>query len=199
MRVETKKSRAELEKASSNLELTDIGIKYGPAGLQLIEQLFLALQIPQATTSGERKTKMKAALDLLRHIKPSDPLESMLATQMVATHSAAMDCFRRAVNLERDAPGADLHLKQAIKLMQLYTGQFATLDVRRGKGRQQVSVEHVHVEAGGQAVLGNFKSGTDNSNPAKAATSAEKAISITPRPTLDVGNVTRTRSKQRKS
>lgn len=45
-------------------------------------------------------------------------------------------------------------LKHAAKLMNLYLQQVAALDKHRGKGQQKVTVEHVHVAAGGQAIVG---------------------------------------------
>jgi len=35
--------------------------------------------------------------------------------------------------------------------------QFATLNRHRGKGQQKVTVEHVHVHQGGQAIVGHVQ------------------------------------------
>jgi hypothetical protein len=53
-----------------------------------------------------------------------------------------------------------MNLKHAAKLMALYTQQLAALDKHRGKGQQKVTVEHVHVAPGGQAIVGTVESGT---------------------------------------
>jgi hypothetical protein len=42
------------------------------------------------------------------------------------------------------------------KLLQTYTRQMEVLDKHRGKGQQKITVEHVTVEAGGQAIVGNI-------------------------------------------
>src|SRR5262249_12572496 len=41
--------------------------------------------------------KYQAALATMMGIAPRDEIEGMLAAQMVATHNAAMECFRRAM------------------------------------------------------------------------------------------------------
>lgn len=101
------------------------------------------------------KESYQAAYDALRGIKPRDEVEGMLAAQMVASHNAAMECMRRAMIPSQSLVGRDSNLKHAVKLMGLYERQLATLDKRRGKGKQKITVEHVNVHEGGQAIVGN--------------------------------------------
>jgi hypothetical protein len=42
----------------------------------------------------------------------------------------------------------------AVKLLRTFTMQVEALQRYRGKGQQKVTVEHVHVHAGGQAIVG---------------------------------------------
>ena len=51
--------------------------------------------------------------------------------------------------------GRDLNLKHATRLMSVYERQVAALDKHRGKGQQNLTVKHVHVAEGGQAIVGN--------------------------------------------
>ena len=83
----------------------------------------------------------------------------MLAKQMIATHSAAMECLRRAMIPDQIFEGRDQNLKHAEKLLALYAKQLEALDKHRGKGQQKVTVEYVHVAPGGQAVVGNIETG----------------------------------------
>jgi hypothetical protein len=46
------------------------------------------------------------------------------------------------------------NLNQANKLSRTYATLLEALNRHRGKGQQKVTVEHVHVHAGGQAVVG---------------------------------------------
>ena len=54
-----------------------------------------------------------------------------------------------------------MNLRHAARLMGLYERQVAALDKHRGRGQQKVTVEHVHVEAGGQAIVGHVEAGPE--------------------------------------
>ena len=88
-------------------------------------------------------------------VQPRDELEGMLGAQMIATHNAAMECFRRAMMKEQSFEGRRQNLEFANKLVRFYTALLKALDRHRGKGQPQVvRVERVTVEAGGQAIVG---------------------------------------------
>lgn len=92
-------------------------------------------------------------------IGPHDETEAMLAVQMVGVHRAAMQCLRRS-NLENQtSEGRHSNLNQAVKLTRTYAAQLESLSKYRGKGRQKMTVEHVHVHNGGQAIVGNVSKG----------------------------------------
>ena len=86
-------------------------------------------------------------------IEPRDEIERMLAQQMVACHSAAMECFRRATLENQTNSGRDMALKHAARLLAAQTKLVVTLDKHRGKGQQKMTIEHVHVHPGGQAIV----------------------------------------------
>lgn len=111
----------------------------------------------EGMTEAEKHTRVVRAIELYNGLAPADGLEGMLAEQMVGTHSAALECLRRAAHTNQTFEGRDMALKHATKLMELYAKQVAALDKHRGKGQQKVTVEHVHVEAGGQAIVGNVE------------------------------------------
>jgi hypothetical protein len=96
----------------------------------------------------------EAAIAAVEEIQPRGPLEGMLAAQMVVTHGAAMECFRRAHLPDQTFEGRQVALTQANKLVRSYAALVETLDKHRGKGQQVVRVEHVHVHSGGQAIVG---------------------------------------------
>jgi hypothetical protein len=105
----------------------------------------------------ERDRQIQAAMAQVMGVKPQDELEGMLAAQMVACHYAAMECFRRAMLSEQSFEGRAMNLSQANKLTRSYTGLLDALNKHRGKGQQKVTVEHVHVHAGGQAIVGSVE------------------------------------------
>jgi hypothetical protein len=101
--------------------------------------------------------RLVRAVEQFESLAPADGAEGMLALQMVATHDAALECLRRAALPTQTFAGRDMALKHAHKLMSLYTQQLAALNKHRGKGQQKVTVEHVNVAAGGQAIVGNVE------------------------------------------
>lgn len=102
-----------------------------------------------------RDRQVSAMVGALTGIGPQDELEGMLAGQLVAANAAAMECYRRTMIPEQSFEGRKENLSQANKLSRTYVILLEALNRHRGKGTQQkVTVEHVHVHAGGQAVVG---------------------------------------------
>lgn len=95
-----------------------------------------------------------AAVQGLMGIAPRDELEGMLAAQLIACHHASMECYRRAMILEQTFEGREQNLNHANKLSRTYSTLLEALNRHRGKGQQKMTVERVHVHAGGQAVVG---------------------------------------------
>ena len=97
---------------------------------------------------------LNAALAAVHGLKPADELEAMLAVQMFAAHHLAMQSAKRAMNVSQDERGTDMYLKHTEKLMRVYAAQMEALQRYRGKGQQRMTVEHVHIHSGAQAVVG---------------------------------------------
>ena len=101
-----------------------------------------------------RDRQYKATGAALAGIGPKDEIEGMIGAQLIAAHSAAMECYRRAMLFEQTFGGRRENLSQANKLSRTYAVLLDALNRHRGKGQQKVTVEHVHVHSGGQAVVG---------------------------------------------
>jgi hypothetical protein len=98
--------------------------------------------------------QLSATVAGLVGIGPKDELQGMIAAQLLAAHNAAMECYRRAMIGEQSFEGRRENLSQANKLSRTYAVLLDALNHHRGKGQQKVTVEHVHVHSGGQAVVG---------------------------------------------
>jgi len=123
----------------------------------------------------ERKTLFSATVAGLIGIGPKDEFEGMLAAQLVACHNASMECYRRAMIGEQTFEGRRENLGQANRLSRTYATLLEALNRHRGKGQQKVTVEHVHVHEGGQAIVGNVEGGgirTKSENQPHAITHA---------------------------
>jgi hypothetical protein len=106
----------------------------------------------------ERTEDWIAAVQALHGIAPKDEFEGMLAAQLIASHSASMDCYRLGMHSQTLEARRE-YLNQANKLSRTYTTLLESLNRHRGKGQQKVTVEHVHVHPGGQAIVGNVEAG----------------------------------------
>ena len=102
-----------------------------------------------------RNQQLMAAFAGVMGAAPKDEIEGMLAAQMIAAHNATMECFKRAMIIDQSILSRDYNLNHAGKLMRAYAGMMEALGRYRGKGQQKMTVEHVHVHAGGQAIVGN--------------------------------------------
>ncbi len=114
--------------------------------------------IQQIATVGARavradSTNSNFVLSVVRSVEPRDELEAMLATQMGAIHIATMMLARRLNHVDtiqqQDAAERALN-----KLARTFAMQIAALKHYRTGGQQKVTVEHVTVNAGGQAIVG---------------------------------------------
>lgn len=116
---------------------------------QAVQALWLKNSSPD-----ERDKQFSATVAALIGIAPKDELEGMMAAQLIAAHSAAMECYRRAMIGEQTFEGWRENLSQANKLSRTFATLLEALNHHRGKGQQKVTVEHVHIHSGGQAVVG---------------------------------------------
>ena len=105
------------------------------------------------------ETAYNEYLAMMAEFKPQDAFEGMLASQMSVTYLHAMDCMRMAANNKEYSKIFERLQNQGIKLMRLYNYQLEILDKHRNKGRQKMTVEHVHVYPGGQAIVGEVHQG----------------------------------------
>ncbi len=97
---------------------------------------------------------MNILTPLLHAIGPRDELEAMLACQMIAAHNLTMECFRRAGQPGLLMVAVDSNINRGTKLARTFVAQLEALNKHRGKGQQKITVEHVHVAEGGQAIVG---------------------------------------------
>ncbi len=138
-----------------------------------------------AATSPNEEDQKKAignAIAALQGLAPSDELEGMLAAQMIATHNTAMECLRRANGDGLSFEAREQNLKHAAKLLAVYARQVEALDKHRGKGQHELTVEHVTVNAGGQAIVGHVAGAATGTSAAGAPSAIPPRSSSAPEP-----------------
>ena len=124
----------------------------------LANQTIQALWVFKNSDEQEVIKQETAAIAALAGIGPKDEIEGMIGAQLVACHNATMECHRRAMHPDQTFEGRRENLSQANKLSRTYATLLEALNRHRGKGQQKVTVEHVHVHEGGQAIVGNVES-----------------------------------------
>lgn len=134
-------------------------LKHGPLGVEgaaLQGHLLTNVLSAFGNVSEEELTDtLNIALALLHEIKPRNGIEALLATQMIHTHNLSITMMRRATHSEQTVDGVDRNVNRAAKLMRVFNSQLDALQKLRGKGQQKIIVEHVNVNEGGQAIVGD--------------------------------------------
>lgn len=120
----------------------------------------LLAQIANATsTKGDvDAAAMNFTLSVVEGIQPRDQMEAMLAAQMAAVHGAIMTFARRLNNVDNLAQ-QDSAERAFNRLARTFTAQVEALKRYRSQGEQTITVEHVTVNQGGQAIVGNVQTG----------------------------------------
>lgn len=124
--------------------------------------------LPASNSEDPETDVVMAALNLFEEFRPQNTLQAMLVVQMMGVHHAAAECLAFATGNTREdgqrVPRSDLdvvdaRMRQATQLMRLFTEQLDAWASLKGKrGRQKMTVRHVHVHPGGQAIVGNVNS-----------------------------------------
>jgi hypothetical protein len=85
---------------------------------------------------------------------------------------------------EQTFEGRRENLSQANKLSRTYAVLLDALNRHRGKGQQKVTVEHVHVHAGGQAVVGMIETQGGGDRAKSEDQPHAKQITHAPQPSM---------------
>ena len=101
------------------------------------------------------------ALQQIHELKSESYIESLLLAQMIKVSNAAGWCMNLAFSEGQHPAAREMNANLAIKFQRTFTAQIEALQKLRGKGGQQVRVEHVHIHKGGQAIVGNVNHGAE--------------------------------------
>jgi hypothetical protein len=160
LKVEQKRGRAAVGFDHSDPAIGSVLLMQA-IGTSSIE--FLQPFISQLVNAGSKGAGVDAEasnfmLAVVKAIEPKDELEAMLAAQMAAVHMATMT-FARRLNHVESIPQQDSAERTFNRLARTFTTQMEALKHYRTGGQQRVTVEHVTVNAGGQAIVGAVEAG----------------------------------------
>jgi hypothetical protein len=100
----------------------------------------------------------------MRAIRPQEGVEDLLAAQIVGMHTLAMEFMLRAAWRQQPDLGVEANLNRAVKAVGAVARLTEALSRYRGKAEQKMTVEHVHVHKGGQAIVGAVSQSNTQNN-----------------------------------
>jgi hypothetical protein len=146
----------------------------GTANAHFSGGLLYLLRTAASATEGSRfdQDLFNFMLAVITGNKPNDQLEAMLLAQMAAIH-IAMATFTQRLGAVENIPQQDSAERALNKLARTFTTLMETLRRYRTGGQQNVTVHHVSVSEGGQAIVGNVTKAAND-------TALEKPAHATP-------------------
>jgi len=124
----------------------------------LLSQCMKHLKTDEASDNHPGNDERAFMLTIINDLAPRDAVERMLAVQMAATHVATIRAGRRMAH-SKTIPQIQAHYTGFNKLARTFAAQVETLRKHRTGGKQTVTVQHVNVSDGGQAIVGNVRQG----------------------------------------
>ena len=141
----------------------------------------LICQLANIGSQGDKldKSGINFVLAIVKGVQPRDQIEAMLAAQMAAVHLAMMTFARRLAHVE-NIPQQDSAERAFNKLARTFAAQVSALKDYRSKGEQKMTVQHVHVAEGGQAIVGNVSTPTPGVGAREKAKEQPHALGYAP-------------------
>ena len=133
-------------------------------------QMRLVMSALPGINAGDKKNAGEvgsAVISGVMDLKPTDPIEGMLTSQMVVAHEAALDMYRRAwAQPPEHFEARCRYLQMADKAQRTLALLTERLDRHRGAGQQQITVKHVTVNAD-NAIVGDVNPAPGGGPPAE--------------------------------
>ena len=115
---------------------------------------------------GKHVDVLALGIDASQSIQANNSMEKMLTHQMAMAHKCSMQTMDKAMGWLQHQSGNQVAMTEAArlmnasaKLMQSFQQGLMTMQKLRTGGQQTVTVQHVHVADGGQALIGNVQTG----------------------------------------
>ena len=140
----------------------------------------LTLQLVNASKGqGSTEKAVNFMLAVIKGIEPRDEIEAMLAAQMATVHMASMTFARRLAHVET-LQQQDSASNAFNKLTRTFAAQMSALKDYRSRGEQKMTVQHVHVAEGGQAIVGNVNAPAEGVGARKKVGDQPHAMAYAP-------------------
>lgn len=148
---------------SEDTLMTLFGTERPEQANSLFAYCFKVLKANEASDALKGNDERLFMVSIVADLKPRDAVERMLAVQMAATHVALIRVGGMMARADQ-LPQYEAHDRAFNKLARTYTMQMEALRKHRTGGKQTVTVQHVNVGDGGQAIVGHVEAGGRGSN-----------------------------------
>jgi len=154
----------------------------GTVSYDFVQGLMDQVAILSRTNGQVSENQLNFMLAFISGLEPRNEAEAMLALQMAVVHSATIAASRYLASAKM-LPQYDSATNALTKLTRTYASQMETLNKYRRGGEKTVNVKHVHINDGGQAIVGNVSTGEgDKSKPENQPRA--KPVAHTPQPEM---------------
>lgn len=147
----------------------------GTGSAEFFDALIYQLASSSAMNGQINSTDLNFMLAVIKGVGSNDQLVTMLAAQMTAVHLATMRYAQLLAHAE-SLPQQDSSERAFNKLARTFIGQLEALKRYRTGGEQKVTVTHVSVNEGGQAIVGNV---TQDVHEPASQKSTDKPLALT--------------------
>jgi len=157
----------------------------GTRDFDFLSELLNQLGYASAQNNEANLNSLNFMLSVIKGIKPNDQIETMLAAQMAAVHMATMHYAKSLAHVET-IPQQDSAERTLNKLTRTFATQMEALKRYRTGGEQKVTVQHVSVGEGGQAIVGNVTQTKSETVTEKPAASSPPALTHAKTPAMPI-------------
>ncbi|MCP4406572.1 MAG: hypothetical protein GY807_02195 [Gammaproteobacteria bacterium] len=130
------------------------------AGKEFIDSCISDVVVINRSRTGDLTENVHNTLAMIRELKPQDPTEALLITQMTAVHQAAIR-MAYLLSVETRVEVISMKEKALNRLSRTFAQQVETLKKYRTGGQQKITVQHVQMSDNAQAVFGDVGGGSD--------------------------------------
>ncbi len=136
---------------------------FGVRNLSIVDVLLHHSAMVIKTSNDDfSDNNLNFAHSFLREIKPQNPLEAMLAIQMLGTHTLSCKMLANANLSNQTFEGVSENINRATKLTRTFISQMEALKKHRSKGDQKITVEHINVNDGGKISINEANTQINN-------------------------------------
>jgi len=159
LKIETENGvRVSIDHTDKRLGLNLLMAAVGTTDVDFFNGLIGQLVVAGSKNGKPNEDELNFMLSVVKGAEPRDQFEAMLAAQMAVVHTQTMSFARRLAN-DGSIHQQDSAERAFNKLARTYTTQIEAFKRYRTGGQQNIVVQHVTVNEGGQAIVGNVAHG----------------------------------------